>query len=300
MMGAEVRLAAGPAEVAVWPGTGALVGRFTVADVDVLHPAGGVWPGGSFPLLPWSNRISGGGFTFGGRFHALEPNLPGEPFPIHGNAWQSAWVVAGRQSAAGGGERSSSRLLLTLESNGPGPFAYEARLLMRLTADREGVTLASTLSVVNRATEPLPYGLGFHPSFVRRPGMRLSAPADAVWLEDERHLPTRRVPVSQRPAWDFSQPTPFPAGWINNAFEGWVGRAVIDDPQLRRRIVVTARNLSILILYSPDASAPFLCLEPVSHAVDAHNAPHLPGLTVLRRGDHSSAAMRIRVLTTAP
>src|SRR5271165_2360800 len=44
-------------------------------------------------LVPWSNRISGGGFPFGGRFHPLEPNLPGEPHPIHGNGFSSVWAV---------------------------------------------------------------------------------------------------------------------------------------------------------------------------------------------------------------
>ena len=50
-------------------------------------------------LVPWSNRISGGGFHFGGRFHPLEPNLPGEPYPIHGNGFSSAWAVRSRAPA---------------------------------------------------------------------------------------------------------------------------------------------------------------------------------------------------------
>src|SRR5215469_4069045 len=41
-------------------------------------------------LVPWSNRISGGGFAFEGEVHRLEPNLPGENFPIHGNGFSSA------------------------------------------------------------------------------------------------------------------------------------------------------------------------------------------------------------------
>jgi len=42
-------------------------------------------------LVPWSNRISSGGFHFGGRLHRLEPNLPGEPYPTHGNGFSSEW-----------------------------------------------------------------------------------------------------------------------------------------------------------------------------------------------------------------
>ena len=44
-------------------------------------------------LVPFSNRISGGGFTFDGRSHAIEPNVPGEAFPIHGDGFQKPWRV---------------------------------------------------------------------------------------------------------------------------------------------------------------------------------------------------------------
>lgn len=48
-------------------------------------------------LVPWSGRISGGGFRFGGRFHSLDPNLEGEPLPIHGNGFSSPWTVVRRR-----------------------------------------------------------------------------------------------------------------------------------------------------------------------------------------------------------
>jgi aldose 1-epimerase len=280
-MAAEVRLASGPAEATVRR-EGALVARFAVAGLDVLHPADGPGPGGCFPLVPWSNRISGGGFSVGSRFHALEPNAPGEPFPIHGNGWQSTWTLE---------PRSAARAVLRLDSDGPGPFRYRARLLVALAP--RAVTLV--LAVTNRAPEPLPYGLGFHPSFVRRAGMTLAAPAATVWLEDARHLPTVRLAVADRPAWDFSAARPLPASWINNAFEGWSGRASLDDAAVRRRVVIAARALRTLVLYSPDAAAPFVCVEPVSHAADAHNREGMPGLAMLRPGDTAAAALRIAV-----
>ena len=45
------------------------------------------------PLLPWSNRISGGGFSYQGRFHPLEPNLQGQKYPLHGNGFQVPWTI---------------------------------------------------------------------------------------------------------------------------------------------------------------------------------------------------------------
>jgi aldose 1-epimerase len=63
-------------------------------------------------LAPWSNRISGGGFSFEGQFHALESN--GERYPNHGNAYSSVWNVA---------EADESHAVLAFSSEGPGPSA---------------------------------------------------------------------------------------------------------------------------------------------------------------------------------
>ena len=81
-------------------------------------------------LVPWSNRISGGGFHFDGRFHPLAPNLPGEPFPIHGNGFSSRWSVE---------QRDRGRAELSLRSDGPGPFRYEA--MRDLFADAGALTM---------------------------------------------------------------------------------------------------------------------------------------------------------------
>jgi len=78
-------------------------------------------------LLPWSNRISGAGFLVGDRFFALAPNLQGEPFPIHGNAFQSVWRLA---------RHSGTELALTLASDGPGPYRYAATCAYSLSGPR--------------------------------------------------------------------------------------------------------------------------------------------------------------------
>jgi len=67
----------------------------------------------SILLVPWSNRISGGGFTFAGKSHPLQPNLPQEPYPIHGNGFSSAWSVE---------DATATSAELSLMSEGPGPF----------------------------------------------------------------------------------------------------------------------------------------------------------------------------------
>lgn len=238
------------------------------------------------PLVPWSNRISGGGFRAGGRFVALAANWPGEPFPLHGNGFQARWEVAARNQCA---------VELTLDSDGPGAFRYAAALRYWL----EGGALGMRLTVRHRGEAPLPYGLGFHPWLVRTAATTLQAGASAVWLEDSRHLPERMVPVGERPDWDFARPRALPPDWINNGFAGWDGSALIRWSDRGLALAVDARGaegaalpLAVYLLYSTGAQADFFCFEPVSHPVDAHNLPGMPGLFRLAPGESASAQCR--------
>lgn len=236
-------------------------------------------------LVPWSGRISGGGFTVGGRFYALEPNLSGEPLPIHGNGFSSAWRIA---------EASRSRARLTLASVGPGPYRYDAEVTYALQAG----ALAVDLAVTSRADVPLPYGLGLHPWFPRTPRTTLYARATTVTLEDSRHLPAGQLPVARRRDWDFGEPRRLPGAWVNNDFSPWDGRAVIRWEDRGLSLALDTGNdpaLTTYILYSPASDADFFCFEPVTHPVDAHNRPGGPaahGLSILASGE--TLAVRCR------
>ena len=299
-------LADGIAEVVVRPGLGGAVAAYDlvadhlVADGRVAlfrraaPGAADVMAMACAPLLPWSNRISGGGFHHQGRWVALAPNWPGEPLPLHGNGFLAPWRVVGQRRDA---------VELTLDSSGPGAFRYTARLHYWLAGGGLGMRLA----VVHTGTDALPYGLGFHPWLVRDRATVLQAPARAVWLEDARHLPTVRVPVATCPAWDFTRPRRLPAGWINNGFVGWNGRATVSWPERRLALAIDAgagadmaAALSTYILYSPDAAAGFFCFEPVSHPVDAHNLPGTPeGNGLFMLGPGQSAAVQCRFTPSA-
>ena len=242
-------------------------------------------------LVPWSNRISRGGFSFRGRFHPLEPNLSGEAFPIHGNGFSSPWRTV---------EQTSASARLRLSSDGPGPFRYEAVVSYAL----EGGALTIDLSVTSRAREPLPYGVGLHPWLPRTAATTLLAPAEDIWLEDERHLPTNCVSVVSRPEWNFGTPHALPPRWINNGFTGWNGSATIFWPERGLALKIEASPpISRYVLYSPGAAADFFCFEPVSHAVDAHNlggGPEKAGLVVLSPGGTLPMRARFSPHTTNP
>ncbi|MEO5757707.1 MAG: aldose 1-epimerase [Mesorhizobium sp.] len=271
------------ARVVVGPGEGAAILRYDALRAGgvftpLIKPSEGLLKFGSQLLAPWSNRISGGGFEFEGRFHAIEPNVEGEPFPLHGDAFQRPWRVA---------RRTATEAELVLEDGSVGPYRYHARVVYTL----EDGALSAILTVENRAAIPLPYGLGFHPWFPRTSRTSLQASANSVWLEDERHLPTKVVPLACRPEWDFSKGAPLPYTWINNAFEGWDGHASIVQPDDAIAISIEASpSLNVFILYSSARDADFFCFEPVSHTVDAH---HLNNLTTLEPGVSITSQMRL-------
>ncbi len=265
-------LGAGLASYA-WGGRPVLRPRDEQADEPVLGLAMNL-------LAPWSNRISGGGFAWGGTFHPLAPNLAGEPCPIHGNAWQSGWTPR---------RASATEALLTLASDGPGPFAYDAEVAYALT---DGA-LTTRLTATSRAARALPFGLGLHPWLPRGPRTTLGARAARVQLQDHRHLPTGIAPIAERPGWDFADGRPLPPAWINNAFEGWDGRAVVGQPDLGMRIEMVAAGLPVLILYAPSPEAGFFCVESVSHLVDEHNAPEPRHLRPLGPGESMTVALTI-------
>lgn len=285
-MSGTVTIADGIASIRIVPAMGAGLARYDLIGSKgepLLRPAPGE-PKNPFELalnllVPWSNRISNGGFSYNCDFHALAPNLEGEAYPIHGDAFQSVWsVVAVTPISA----------LLRFSNNGIGPFFYDAEVLYRL----DNGALTVQLEITSRAKIDLPFGFGLHPWFPRSKRTRLTASAKTVWLEDASHLPTGAVPVQQKSEWDFSTGRPLPEGWINNGFEGWAGTALIEWPDRQLSLSIAADSkLSTYIVYSPSSQADFFCFEPVSHPVDALNLSSSPqgnGLFVLAPGERIS------------
>jgi aldose 1-epimerase len=291
-----LELASSQLRLVVRPEIGAAVARFDWIGRAEPAPLFRPWDGRSddpnrhacYPLLPWSNRISGGGIKVGDRFWPLTPNVPGEPYPIHGNGWQRPWSVA---------ERSYARVRLSLDSCEQAPFDYRAELTYELI----NATLSISLSVEHRAATPTPYGLGFHPWLPRTRKTTLRAAATTVWLETADHLPAGAGEPSDRPLWDFSRQRPLSSAWINNGFSGWDGHATIDWPELGASLQIGADPpLSTYVLYSPSADADFFCFEPVAHPVDAFHHPGLPGLRVLAQGERLAKTCRFTVRDRTP
>lgn len=276
-------------QIAIAPEMGGGIASFHALSegqlVPVLRPWGGVETGlfglGCNLLLPFSNRISGGGFTHQGVFHAVEPNLEGEALPIHGDGFQKPWRVE---------EADARSVTLSLRDGRIGPYRYRAEVNYALTGDG----LACRLAMTNTADGALPFGGGFHPWFPRHTDTSLCFLAERLWTEDDRHLPRDQVLLSERPDWDFTRPSRLPANWINNAFTGWDGCATITQPGDGIAVSLAASEpLRTAIVYSPDDRASFFCFEPVSQPVDAVNMEGRPGLVDLRGGETLTLEMTL-------
>lgn len=242
---------------------------------------------GMYPLVPWSNRISAGGFAWRESHHVLEANHADEPLPIHGDGWQRPWHVEAHTAHA---------LRLVLRSREQPPFDYRATLTYRLVER----SLEVELVVTHLGETPAPYGLGLHPWFPRSADTRIVAAADGVREVDEDQLPRTWRKHEAHDAWNFSRGQSLPDERIDNLFTGWDGKARLEWPERGVAVEIsTAPGLSRHLIFSPGKHADFFCFEPVSHEVDAHHfdSPLAHGLVELVPGQTLAMTCRFSHVT---
>jgi aldose 1-epimerase len=243
--------------------------------------------GGCFPLTPYCNRIRNGRFQWQGQHYAIDCHDMPQPHALHGDGWRNRWEIKHAQPQR-----------VVLEHRGCiNPFHYCATQTICLSGNR----LLLDLSITHLGTVALPYGLGFHPWFQRDCDTRLWAQAQSVWMEDAEHLPTHETAIPAR--WNFAKSARvLPIDPINNLFTGWLPddsgqhQAVLSYPSRHRRIDINSSYLlNRYMLYG--SGGDFICFEPVSHNIDAHNSKNTGGLIELNKGESLSAWMSLRFST---
>ena len=289
----SIHLRFGDQEVALAPALGGAVLHFrSIIDgeiVDWLRPAsadaiaqGDPLGAACFPLVPYSNRVRAGRFAFAGQRIELPLNFGDHPHSIHGHGWQAPWRIIAST------KRSAS--LAYHHVADAWPFDYTAR--QHFALDDGGLTV--TLELTAEGPARMPAGLGLHPYFPRTPETRIHARVGQVWRVDDEVMPLERV----RPTVPCDPNRGIAADRValDNVFTGWDGSAVIEWPERRARLRMTAdRALGFLVVFTPKGED-FLCVEPVSHATDAFNLAAAgagdTGMRVLESGQSLSASVR--------
>ena len=234
---------------------------------------------GSYPLVPFSNRIGQATLVWQGTQHPLVRNNGGEPHAIHGVGWQRPWTVL---------DQDATSAMLCYEHRGDAawPFAFDCSQTFRLTPGG----LAMALALTNQAPQAAPAGLGWHPWFTKRPGAHLVLRASGRWEMGPDQLPTHRSASTGLDA-DGATLT------VDHCFDGWDGLAQLRDPVMQVR--VRSELSRVVVCTSPSRDA--LAIEPVTHvnnAMDmvAAGAPAAElGLRVLQPGETMVAQMAIEV-----
>ena len=263
--------------------------------IDLWRPWDGsadLYKMASFAMLPWSNRITAGGFVQDDIPHAVAPNREGESYPIHGDGWLQPWTWT--QPAA-----DTLEMRLRSEHFAGNPWAYEAIQQFRLA---EGA-LHQRVQVTHRGDAPMPYGLGLHPWFEKTPQASVQAAVDGVWLSGQDPIPTG-YSADMPQDWNLTRGIGAHGSFIDNAFGGWNSQARITWPERGVRLNVSAQGgvnqsrqpLRHCLVYRP-LDGPAFCFEPITHPIDAFHMPGRPGLQVLAPGDslHLEVEWRFRV-----
>jgi aldose 1-epimerase len=286
MAGISVR--AGAFQMRVMPEAGGSLAALTWQGHDLLRPqaAPGVLGSSCFPLVPFSNRIAGSRFAWGGHDVQLPPNHPEHPHEpvLHGLGWLLPWHV-GRQTEAA--------VTLALEvPAGAWPWALGAELDLALTDSEARFTLA----LVNRSAEPMPAGLGFHPFFPRTPATLFHGLHKGEWQTDAACLPTRLVEAAD--AHDWWQGRPVASRSVDTVYTGRDGPLTIRWPERGIGLAIVPDDaLAFTTVYVPP-DQPFFCVEPVSHITDGFNRPAAgSGVRALAPGERWAVSMALTPFT---
>jgi aldose 1-epimerase len=271
----------GAHRVEIAPAAGGRITRFTTDDHDWLAPIvtenwpADAWPkGGSYPLVPFSNRVRDSHFPGPDGETIRLAAFPGMPHALHGFGQYAAWQV----------EKHEADCIVMRFSHAAGehgwPWAFDAIQTIEATGD--GVRL--TMRVINLSDRPMPVGFGFHPYFC-------ATEAELVTATDWRHEGEIAIePSGEQPARLHGRETQ----GFTRYLSGWDGRATLRYADGRALSLRADGALCHVVVHCP-AGASYLCVEPVSHVSDGFNldAKGVPGtgIAFMRPGNEIQASL---------
>ena len=226
--------------------------------------------GYGIPLLfPFPNRIRDGAFMFQGERFRIDP-------PRHGFVRDKAWRVieTGASNLDGAWVRSAikaSDYRREILDQFPFPFTLEVTYRVRNGA------LELDAIAENTGERTMPAGFGIHPYFRRPERGTIQVPAAKRWeLSDS--LPTGKI-LEVEGRFDLRQPKDIAGLELDDIYADPVAdpsglvQCFLNDEVNKTQTVVEfpRKQFPHIVVYTPPAPRPALCIEPNSCPTDAFN-----------------------------
>lgn len=248
----------------------------------------------NFIMIPYSNRIEDGRFTFQGEEYELRD---GDRHSIHGDTRGRRWTVA---------EQTETRLVCTFDSrhhpdvNWPWPFTATARYELTHNA------LTMELELWNWGQTKMPAGFGWHPYFSRHltnsgEPVHLKFGIESVYPDANGNRIPSGPAQPPTPAQDYRSETALaPDTFLDVCTYGYDGNGYIHWPESGVRLLFDCSDVcSHLVMYNP--SKPYFAIEPVTNANNGVNlyaqGDETSGVVVLAPGESLQATFTLRVET---
>lgn len=287
-------LGGGELELEVLPEAGGRIHRLRAHGVDLLRTPDD--PGahlreplfwGSYPLVPWSNRIPGGRLAFRGRTYQL-PKDYGD-HAIHGEAYALPWTLL----------ENGDRLRLGFEGGGEAgafPWPYHAEQVIEL----DDSSLVLEISMTNLAEVPIPGGLGIHPWFAAGRGLRVEVPADLVYPVEDCIPTGEPEPVAGERDLRVLRDVPW---GLDDLWTGLTrSQVVLERPAEGIRVSWTFPPAADHVVLASFGDFRAVAVEPVTHANDGHarlEAGLAGGVDVLGPGETLAVRHRLEISASA-
>lgn len=243
-----------------------------------------------YPLVPFSNRIANGQFSFAGRSYQLAKNFADHPHTIHGIAWQKPWEII---------EHLQDKIILgyqhrpDIDGIEGWPFSFSVMQTVEIFEN----SLLVKMDITNNDSCDIPVGFGWHPFFPRHDDVLLQFDAEQVVINNDNMLPEKIIDIPND--WNYHKLKQLGEPNLDNCFVNWNRKAIIKWPTKKLSLTLTATTpLAYLVVMTPSAPMnTFFAVEPVSHINNAinSNTPLHNGIQVLASNQTLTGEMQMQL-----
>jgi aldose 1-epimerase len=225
-------------------------------------------------MLPYSNRIENGKFTFEGKEYTLRN---GENNAIHGDTRTRQWCVE---------DQTETYIRCEFRSDAHDDFNWPWQIEARGEYEIMGNVFSQRVWLWNRSDSRMPAGLGYHPYFSRsltKPGEPALVQMNVFGVYPDAN--DNRIPSGPAqppiPEIDFSTEKAIPTDYgYDFCANGYDGGGTIRWPESGVKLTFKCSpEMTHLVEYNP-LQYPYFAVEPVANATN--------GVNLLANGDPTS------------